>query len=722
MFRRRSGWTPTASPPVSKTIAGQHRPSSAPHADDRDDVSDPRSAVLVGSGTFTIDRRLALEKLKDFQLPDARLFFLSWIRAAVAGGATMIHIRERQSGYELAFDGLPFGPEELRDPYACLFEMWDPRTARNRYLAIGLLSILRLKPKGVTIGSKSNKRSVEVAIDSLEKEPKFNAQSPLMSSTRFERSDRFTVIRFVHDRFPGIDGENDLTRLNHLCAMVPIPMTVFDRKYDSFPGIEKSGAFSDESRVGDCRVWIRIPELSKEAPMTHFYTLGVWVETVSPDSTESAGAAPLPFVSYINDDQFTLNASQSAVVRNQSLQNRLRQLDRLEMDCFNRRMPAMADQMRKFGREMRTPEVLYYCKDKFGPAYDLGRAMLPDYVPGSHTGEWAVIPKKEVDGRAMAVLYRYCRLIDWFLSAAEQFLSDYSIDRSNPFKKTLWETPICLGVDGEPLSLKVIDKATGRMDEVPVSTLPILEHLLEPPTMVWLITQLEEKFLIRFFQKKSTRSSRLASKTELIFRNVRLEESPARLYQPGRRGRMRKNVSFIEPVAPSEATPPQKTADGVILPADPVSRAEPPPLQNSPPVQISAEKPAPDPVAPAGLTAVDIVQNIFEQTRVRRGLRINARAVQTIKPLAYPLRTELLPAIHYDHWTFNPAHPMIQSVLQSNLAPVSQASYLASLIYSAANRTQSDVTDDEDVAFQEALVECLTAKSIPPESQSFPPA
>jgi len=43
-----------------------------------------KAARLVGSGSFKVDRQRALEKLKEFQLPDPDMFLLPWIRCAVA--------------------------------------------------------------------------------------------------------------------------------------------------------------------------------------------------------------------------------------------------------------------------------------------------------------------------------------------------------------------------------------------------------------------------------------------------------------------------------------------------------------------------------------------------------------------------------------------------------------------------------------------------------------
>ncbi|OGR56987.1 MAG: hypothetical protein A2X36_14720 [Elusimicrobia bacterium GWA2_69_24] len=61
---------------------------------------------LVEDGAFRVDRGRALDKLMRFQLPDARMYPLSWVQAAVAAGARRILVRTQLSGFEMTFDRL----------------------------------------------------------------------------------------------------------------------------------------------------------------------------------------------------------------------------------------------------------------------------------------------------------------------------------------------------------------------------------------------------------------------------------------------------------------------------------------------------------------------------------------------------------------------------------------------------------------------------------------
>ena len=106
---------------------------------------------LVSSGSFRVDRKRALELLARFQLDDARLFILPWVRCAVAGAAAELRIVPSYGTLELSFEGRPFTAAELADPYACLFEEDESALRRNREFALGLLALLRLKPARVSV-------------------------------------------------------------------------------------------------------------------------------------------------------------------------------------------------------------------------------------------------------------------------------------------------------------------------------------------------------------------------------------------------------------------------------------------------------------------------------------------------------------------------------------------------------------------------------------------
>src|SRR5687767_5512528 len=97
----------------------------------------------VGSGTFRINAKKALEALSRYQLPDAAMFVDLWLRCAEAGRAARIRVEGGQSGVGVRFDGRPFSAEELKDPFSSLFAEASPRQARLRNLALGVLAALR---------------------------------------------------------------------------------------------------------------------------------------------------------------------------------------------------------------------------------------------------------------------------------------------------------------------------------------------------------------------------------------------------------------------------------------------------------------------------------------------------------------------------------------------------------------------------------------------------
>ena len=59
-------------------------------------------------------------------------------------------------------------------------------------------------------------------------------------------------------------------------------------------------------------------------------------------------------------------------------------------------------------------------------------------------------------------------------------------------------------------------------------------------------------------------------------------------------------------------------------------------------------------------------------------------------------------------WDLNYAHPLMKAMLDSSLSESEKAAYVASLVYTAANRHLASVTDQDDVKFQEALADHLT--------------
>jgi hypothetical protein len=129
-----------------------------------------KTGVLIDAGRLRVDRQRALNKLMRFQLPNARMYPLPWIRAAVLCGATGIDITSTPAGFEMSWDGRAFDPADLKDPYHHLFEDTEGAALRVRELAIGILAAMRLKPKHVSFTFRWGNREYVLRIDSLTSE------------------------------------------------------------------------------------------------------------------------------------------------------------------------------------------------------------------------------------------------------------------------------------------------------------------------------------------------------------------------------------------------------------------------------------------------------------------------------------------------------------------------------------------------------------------------
>lgn len=103
---------------------------------------------LVESGTFRVDPKVAAEKLRDYQLPNAEDFLVPWLRAAVSFGAARVDADSAPHGLRFTFDGSAPDPAVLKDLTAGLLQQ-DYGEA-SRHLAFGALALQRLQPEEVS--------------------------------------------------------------------------------------------------------------------------------------------------------------------------------------------------------------------------------------------------------------------------------------------------------------------------------------------------------------------------------------------------------------------------------------------------------------------------------------------------------------------------------------------------------------------------------------------
>lgn len=110
------------------------------------------AGTRVASGRLRVDAARAVDKLRDYQLPDPTLWILEVIRAAVLGGATRIAVTGDGDDVRVAWEGPPIPTERLTTLFDELVDP-APRADRRhlRLLATGINTALGLDPRWVDV-------------------------------------------------------------------------------------------------------------------------------------------------------------------------------------------------------------------------------------------------------------------------------------------------------------------------------------------------------------------------------------------------------------------------------------------------------------------------------------------------------------------------------------------------------------------------------------------
>lgn len=443
----------------------------------------PPDAVLVETGGFRVDRTRALEKLRDYQLPDAELFLLPWVRCAAALGASALRVDSDPDGIALRCDGIPFPRAAAEDPYAALFDEASPGTEPAAHFAVGLLGALRLKPRSITLASGKGPDRFRLTARSLEEDSVEPDESPGGDTVLRVNWQKPTLLGTDLAQAVGLRGSADariLEKLRAGCGMLKIPLTVNGEPSPALPEAATT-PWIECARDGARAVLISAP--SDDRKRVYFYKRGVRAGFVEHD-------LPLAMVAHVDDDAFRLNASHSGVLEDERRALALRLAKDHTGSLLAR---ACEEQSRRASHAART----------FLSVYGLGRRRLPDWVRlfGRAAGKVS-----EVGKEALGELEREAKVASWLRRTAASHLTDYEADRSHPALKALWETPLFLSVLGRPLSLLDLRRQLERIGWVPYSDPSI--HYPDPwllrfePSVdiVWMLDY--DQCLRRIFPKK----------------------------------------------------------------------------------------------------------------------------------------------------------------------------------------------------------------------------
>ncbi|MBI5624139.1 MAG: hypothetical protein HY924_10195 [Elusimicrobia bacterium] len=412
--------------------------------------ADSSGARLVSSGAFRVDRGRALDKLMRFQLPEAGMFVLPLLRCAVASGASRVRITTLKLGslasrFVARFDGRPFTPAELQDPYSILFNKRTPETARNRELAVALLTALRIKQGVLSVTSGSGTARVRLDVRSLREET-VRTVTEEAADTAFELTRGELVGPF----------DDVVAIVRRSCAACRISVLVDGVEAARIPALDPETSLYFED--GGVRGWLTVPRSLEDSSVLRAFTHGV---EAGPFSYQ----LPVAQVEgLVNDDRFALSVSQTGVAATGRFKTAMGVVERQTERLIEKVIAGSEARLAKAG-------LLVVKK---GPAawiagLDRGRAFSERPGLAALMGR-AVRWLSEAGDRELQALGKLGWTTGWLLDACERSLSDPARDAKSPALKALWDAPLLLGSKVEALSMRDLAAMRSRLGFVPYST------------------------------------------------------------------------------------------------------------------------------------------------------------------------------------------------------------------------------------------------------------
>lgn len=423
---------------------------------------------LVDSGAFRVDRSRALDKLMRFQLPEARMYPLPWVQAAVASGAKRVAVTTQPAGLEFAFDGLPWTRRDLLDPYRHLFDE-DPDGSRTRHreLAIGILTALRVPAQHISAtftdeGKEWVLHVKDVTAESLEEGELKDRGLPAMrlfvaARTSFSKEKEFLEKYARHCPVPIFFGRAQL-------ATQTPPPSVLEAAFEA-DGV--SGRLS-------------LPRWPLESSRVELVTHGVIV------AEEWLRLPGVQVEGWVRNDGFRKTLSQMGVVK-----------DAYYLQATGA-LAAHSDRLLK--------DAVKACASR---AVDVGRALL-DAGRRAHWMSWeriglaerlgALLPSAPPDDPVAAEVERHSALVAALRAACLHRRGDIVIGKSKDgLHDLLADAPVLFDAAGRPLALRPLMAQAKWLGHVPV--LDGEPRQTAGLTAAWVVREADRRFLDAFFQQ-----------------------------------------------------------------------------------------------------------------------------------------------------------------------------------------------------------------------------
>ena len=643
--------------------------------------------VLAGSGTFVVDKQRALDKLMRFQLPDPATCLLPIIRCALAGKARGVSIQElSEGGFEIRFDGEPFSRARLEDPYGALFETRSAVNAAARHLATGLLCALRLNPKLITVSAGPAGARFRLRIDELGREQVQPSEGP----------GEDTVVKLLwRGVVSPFRNRNLLSHVRWRCFYSPVPVLI--NKVDIPRGRTETGKHS--VRFEEDALWgsISVPKWPAAAS-----TLFVSVNNVLLDTPLTVKLSSLPVTGFLNNDDFTMNISQTGVVNNSRCSKAVGVVAKQVPLLLEHVLRCQEKDLPSAGRMMAFGGMGEYWKN----CVESGRPLEPGLLAGllKNVKNLVLAGLGADEGKRAGseqFVRETARVTLWLREACGRLLNFYEKDRSDPLLKSLWQAPVFLTVNAEARSLLQVKELADKIGFVPYSRKQYPDSAL-PFDVLWCPGEKDLELIGRWDTSDLTvkiphyGANPAAAEEFMGGGGLRFLAARHSLYiAPS----VRKTVRDTSPVEISlsdiKAPPPAPVRPAPVPPPGPPPLPPPaPPAPAAAPEKKPARAPRrPLPPIPTGDQLDENPAANYPEYLYRRASRIKAVGARLLAGF-------IKERAGYGKWL---KEPLVAEVLSSRLPPLHKADYLLSVLYTEYNRREVKLTDSDDVNFQRAL-------------------
>jgi hypothetical protein len=413
-------------------------------------------------------------------LADPSCYLLSWVRFAVAGGASRIGIRSGWRRVEMRFDGRPLSRGQLARPYDCLFDEAGAAEVRDRHLAVGLLSAFRLSPSAVTLTSGCGPDRHTLRAEAPDRDSLSAGGDPGQD----------TVLRVEWPfRMPdGVSIERQLDYVRYSgCWLCAVPVMVDGAEAERYHDSWAMFSFS----ANGVRGYLAPSPGSAESSLK-IYVWSIYVCDIG---------VRLPWVqssAQINCDRLQLDASHGGVIRDAAFEEVV-----AEVSTQTERM------------------LLEQCSLQKQGFPDFNRLLLGGIPPGYweryflESGLCAPVWMQELSrvrilaaapilgNRLRAGMERIQRVnreayrTRWLREAALALRASSGDGAGASLRKALWDAPLYLGTDGSPFSLNELEARLLDRGRLPISGGPRTQA---SGRSVWCASEKDRESLAAFFE------------------------------------------------------------------------------------------------------------------------------------------------------------------------------------------------------------------------------